>query len=89
MRDVVLVYLNHCPPGILFVRQLGLAAKSDDRRVICCNRNQTIKRIGSDFGVRIDRKEEFVQLGVNAFAVSLSAHFAIRHFKYLPITFLI
>ena len=89
MRDVVLVYLDHRPPRILFIRQLRLAAETNDGRIVCCNRNQTIEGIGFDFRVRIDCEEEFVQLGINAFGSSMSARLATRHLKCLPMTFLI
>ena len=46
--DVVFVDLDHGPPRGLLVRQLGLAANTDDSRVVRAGSHEPVQGIGSN-----------------------------------------
>jgi hypothetical protein len=48
VRDVVLVDLDHGPPGGLFVRELGLAADADDGGVVRAGGDETVQGVGGN-----------------------------------------
>ncbi len=41
-------YLDHGPPGVLFVFQTSLTTNSNDARIICSGGHETIEGVGGD-----------------------------------------
>lgn len=48
MGDIVLVNLDHSPPGAFLVFKFGFTADTDDTRVISAGGNKTVNRVGGD-----------------------------------------